>query len=45
MLASLVRRTLVFGTVLALKDGEQPYVLNAPLPDDLRSVLDRLKGP
>jgi len=29
----------------ALKDGEQSYVLNAPLPDDLRGVLDRLKGP
>ena len=26
----------------ALKDGEQPYVLNAPLPDDLRRVVDRL---
>ncbi len=26
----------------ALKDGEQPYVLNAPLPDDLRLVIDRL---
>ena len=29
----------------ALKDGTEPYVLNAPLPDDLRGVLDRLKGP
>jgi 23S rRNA pseudouridine955/2504/2580 synthase len=28
----------------ALKDGEQPYVLNAPLPDDLRRVLDALGG-
>lgn len=26
----------------ALKDGEQPYVLNAPLPDELRRVLDTL---
>jgi 23S rRNA pseudouridine955/2504/2580 synthase len=26
----------------ALKDGEQPYVLNAPLPDDLRRALDAL---
>ena len=26
----------------ALKDGSVPYVLNAPLPDDLRGVLDRL---
>lgn len=26
----------------ALKDGEQEYVLNAPLPDDLKSVLERL---
>ncbi|MCB1554075.1 MAG: RluA family pseudouridine synthase [Xanthomonadales bacterium] len=26
----------------ALEDGAQPYVLNAPLPDDLRMVLDRL---
>lgn len=26
----------------ALKDGEQPYVLNAPLPEDLRRLLDRL---
>ena len=26
----------------ALKDGEQPYTLNAALPDDLRSVLDAL---
>jgi 23S rRNA pseudouridine955/2504/2580 synthase len=26
----------------ALKEGEQPYVLNAPLPDDLRLVIDRL---
>ena len=26
----------------ALKDGEQPYVLNAPLPDDLRRVLEAL---
>jgi 23S rRNA pseudouridine955/2504/2580 synthase len=26
----------------ALKDGAEPYVLNAPLPDELKSVLDRL---
>jgi 23S rRNA pseudouridine955/2504/2580 synthase len=26
----------------ALKDGAEPYVLNAPLPDDLRTTLDRL---
>ena len=26
----------------ALKDGEQEYVLNAPLPEDLARVLDRL---
>ena len=26
----------------ALKDGAEPYVLNAPLPDDLRTALDRL---
>lgn len=26
----------------ALKDGEQPYVLNAPLPDELRRVLEAL---
>jgi 23S rRNA pseudouridine955/2504/2580 synthase len=26
----------------ALKDGEQPYVLNAPLPDELKRVLDSL---
>jgi 23S rRNA pseudouridine955/2504/2580 synthase len=26
----------------ALKDGEQPYVLNAPLPEELRTVLDKL---
>lgn len=26
----------------ALASGEQPYVLNAPLPAELRSVLDRL---
>jgi 23S rRNA pseudouridine955/2504/2580 synthase len=29
----------------ALKDGEQSYVLNAPLPEDLRGVLDRLRAP
>ena len=28
----------------ALKDGEQPYVLNAPLPEDLRLTLDALGG-
>jgi 23S rRNA pseudouridine955/2504/2580 synthase len=27
-----------------LKDGTEPYVLNAPLPDDLRAVLDALAG-
>jgi 23S rRNA pseudouridine955/2504/2580 synthase len=26
----------------ALKDGAEPYVLSAPLPDELKSVLDRL---
>lgn len=26
----------------ALKDGTEPYVLNAPLPDDLRTTLDKL---
>ncbi|MBD8524538.1 RluA family pseudouridine synthase [Pseudomarimonas arenosa] len=26
----------------ALGDGERPYVLNAPLPDELKAVLDRL---
>ncbi|MBB5208602.1 RluA family pseudouridine synthase [Chiayiivirga flava] len=26
----------------ALKDGEQEYVLNAPLPDELKNVLERL---
>jgi 23S rRNA pseudouridine955/2504/2580 synthase len=26
----------------ALKDGTEPYLLNAPLPDDLRSTLDKL---
>ena len=29
----------------ALKDGDQPYELSAPLPDELRGVLDRLHGP
>ncbi len=28
----------------ALKDGTQPYVLNAPLPHELKAVLDRLGG-
>lgn len=28
----------------ALGDGERPYVLNAPLPDELKTVLDRLQG-
>lgn len=28
----------------ALQDGKQEYVLNAPLPADLRTVLDRLGG-
>jgi 23S rRNA pseudouridine955/2504/2580 synthase len=29
----------------ALKDGTEPYVLNAPLPDELRRVLDALSTP
>jgi len=29
----------------ALKDGAEPYVLNAPLPANLKSVLDRLGRP
>jgi 23S rRNA pseudouridine955/2504/2580 synthase len=27
----------------SLKDGTEPYVLNAPLPDDLKKVLDSLQ--
>jgi 23S rRNA pseudouridine955/2504/2580 synthase len=27
----------------ALKDGTQPYLLNAPLPDELKAVLERLQ--
>ena len=26
----------------ALEQGRQPYLINAPLPDDLKAVLDRL---
>jgi 23S rRNA pseudouridine955/2504/2580 synthase len=28
----------------ALKEGTQPYVLNAPLPAELKGVIDRLQG-
>jgi len=28
----------------ALQDGQTPYVFNAPLPEELRAVLDRLQG-
>ena len=28
----------------ALKEGSQPYLLNAPLPADLKAVLDSLQG-
>jgi 23S rRNA pseudouridine955/2504/2580 synthase len=42
--ASGVKRLFLHAASLrfALKDGEQPYVLNAPLPDDLRRALDAL---
>jgi 23S rRNA pseudouridine955/2504/2580 synthase len=29
----------------ALKEGTQPYLLNAPLPAELKGVLDRLQAP